>query len=183
MDGIGNRVRELRQNNEMTLQDLGKLAGLSGSFLSQLERGASAVSILALKNICQALRVSLSEFFVGVEDIVPSELKTQAPESALNKDVVINATEGSIRYTFISRDAPGKLEVNVGHFTSQDQLPLSSHEGEEYGYVLQGILRLTIAGEQYVLHSGNTYHFPSATPHKYEAVGDQEVTVLWVKLL
>lgn len=183
MDGIGGRVRELRLKHGMTLQDLGEAAELSGSFLSQLERGSSSVSVIALGNICQALGVTLSEFFARVENVVPPELNVQEFSPTLGKDVVINTTDGAIKYKFISRSAPGKLEVAIGHFTKQDHLPLTSHEGAEYGYVLQGVLRLIVAGETYVIRPGNSYHFPSATPHQYEVEGDEPVTVLWVKVI
>ena len=183
MNEFGDRVRELRLKRRLTLQDLGKKAELSGSFLSQLERGSSSVSIVALSSICAGLGVSLSEFFAGVENVIPAEIRSKKSPTAMGNDVIINVTDGAIKYKFISKDAPGKLEVAVGHFTRDDQLPLTSHEGEEHGYILQGVLRLTIGNDVYVLHPGNSYSFPSATPHKYEAADDEPVTVVWVKSL
>jgi len=183
MDGVAERVRQLRLERELTLQQLGQRAGLSASFLSQLERGDSSVSLAALEGICKGLDITLSRFFEGVGSVVPPELNSPTHAAVSSRNVVVNLTDGAIKYRFISHDTPGKLEVMVGRFTADDQLPVSSHEGEEYGYVLEGTLQLTLGAETHVLNRGNSYHFPAASPHQYTAIGKKEVVVLWLKLI
>jgi transcriptional regulator with XRE-family HTH domain len=60
---IGNHVRRVRNQAEMTLRQLAVTTGLSESFLSQFERGQTQASVGSLRRIAEALQISLSELF------------------------------------------------------------------------------------------------------------------------
>jgi len=186
MDQVGERIRALRLQLGWTLKDLADRCDLSTSFLSQVERGLSSVSITSLHIICHALGLTLAEFFQGAGG-APSPSPIGPPRSQVlkpNDQPVINVSDAAIKYRFLSRDFPGRqFEIMIGEISPGYYYPPSRHEGEEFGYVLEGRLRLTIGEETYALGPGDSYHFMATTPHGYEAEGADVVKVLWVQTL
>ena len=63
MDEIHNKIKTLRLDRNFTLKELSEQTGLSLSFLSQIERGASSLSITSLKKISDALEIHINYFF------------------------------------------------------------------------------------------------------------------------
>ena len=57
------------------------------------------------------------------------------------------------------------------------------HEGEEFGYVLEGEIELNVAGRPYRLNKGDTFHFRSERAHSYRNVGRKKARVLWTRHL
>jgi len=183
MDRIGKLLRQLRLEKGLSLKALGNTCNVSSSFLSQAERGLCAISISTLERVCEALGTSLAQFFFLLEPnpsptpVAPAVLRSEDQNSVIQSDA-------SIRYWFLSRDFPGRLfEVVIGEIPTGYVYPLSSHGGEEFGYLLEGELRLLLGEDEHILHSGDSYHFGAFAEHGYEAVGDTNVRILWVQTL
>lgn len=70
---LGSRVRALREQRELTQQELAHRAGLAIQTVSRVERGRIGLSVGRLADICRALAITLSDFFAGV-DLEPEEL-------------------------------------------------------------------------------------------------------------
>ena len=65
---IGKKIRQLRLQNDLTLEDLASRSELTKGFLSQLERNLTSPSISTLEDILEALGTNLSEFFHEEEE-------------------------------------------------------------------------------------------------------------------
>ena len=185
MNEVGQRIRDLRQERGWTLKNLAARTGLSTSFLSQVERGLSSVSIGSLATICHSIGVELSEFFHSidrkVETVLSDPQRTEVVRVADQPS--INLSDATIRYQFLSREFPGReLEVLIAEITPGYHYPPSPHEGEEFGYVLEGNLRLTVEDEVHHLGPGDSYHLNASTSHGFEAEGDADVKLLWVQV-
>jgi quercetin dioxygenase-like cupin family protein len=167
----------------MTLKSLAALCHVSTSFLSQAERGLCSISIPTLERICDGLGLTLSEFFA---ELGASAREAKAPPMVLRSEEqhAVSLSEAAIKYRFLSRDFPGRLfEVVIGEIPAGYVYPSASHDGEEFGYLIQGELRLTLGEEEYLLHPGDSYHFGPHTEHGYEAIGSEPVRLLWVQTL
>lgn len=186
MDAVGQHIRELRQERDWTLKELANRCALSTSFISQVERGLCSISIASLYTICEALDVKLADFFAQVDALVGDSLlsdRTTAVMKAQDQTAII-ISDAAIKYRFLSRDFPGrKFEILIGEISPGYYYPPVPHKGEEFGYVLEGRLRLEIGDTTYVLGQGDSYHFGSMTPHGYAVEGDKPVKVLWVGTL
>jgi len=186
MDDVGQRIRDLRQKRDWTLKQLADRCDLSTSFLSQVERGLSSVSITSLHIICQALGITLADFFGdSTRPKDPSSLVRGASEVTKVADQpVINVSDAAIRYRFLSHEFPGRqFEILIGEISPGYHYPPAPHEGEEFGYVLEGQLKMTIGDEVYALGPGDSYHFSASIAHGYEAESEKGVKVLWVQTL
>jgi len=71
------------------------------------------------------------------------------------------------------------MEMIIGTFPPDYRYPPNKHPGEEFGYVLEGSLILTVEGIQFVLHAGDTYHFESGRVHMYATSSTEGARVLW----
>lgn len=172
MEDIGRRVRALRQRKGWTLQELSDRCGLSVSFLSQVERGLSSLSIVSLYAICDALGVPAPDLL--------AEPKKSSPVLRASDQPSIHLPNVSVVYRWLSGEFSGRvIEVLIGEFPPGYQHPLAPHEGEEFGYVLEGRLVLRMESDEHVLGPGDSYHFPATIPHGYKTSEQEGARVLW----
>ncbi len=183
MARIGETLRKLRLERNLTLRQLADQCELSASFLSQAERELSAISVSTLERVCGVLGMSLREFFLASDP--PDSMDSPYSQVLHSIDQpAVNLSKASIRYRFLSCDFPGRLfEVVLGEIPVGYTFAVASHEGEEFGYLLAGRLRLSFEGTDHVLGPGDSYHFGPHTMHGYEAIGDEDVRLLWVQTL
>jgi len=168
----------------MTLRELSKACGLSVSFLSQIERGLSSFSIPSLRAICQALDVSLAEMLVISNGPGKAFLADPRPPTITKGDnrSYINLSDTSVKYRFLSGGFPGRaFEALIGELSPGSAHPPSSHEGEEFGYVLAGAARLQVGEETHTLGKGDSYHLLASTPHGCSSEEDSGAKILWVQ--
>lgn len=158
---IGERLGALRRARGLTLQEMGNRCGLSVSFLSQIERGLSAPSIVSLYRICQALGVPISQ-------LLPDSVIDSSPVQYYQLQPPLRISKKGVSYYCLSRNFPGRqLEILINVFPPGYRHPPASHKGEEFGYVLSGDLILSAEGKEYVLGPGDSFHFPSEKAHAY----------------
>jgi transcriptional regulator with XRE-family HTH domain len=184
MISFGARTRQLRTARGLSLAQLAKRCDCTASFLSQVERGLSSISIPVLGTVCEALSISLSQFFSGLE-ADGREGAVKDPLSSVlrvGEQVGINLSKAAIKYRFLTRDLPLRgFDIVVGEIPSGYVYPPAAHEGEEFGYILEGRLRLWIEDRDVDLGPGDSYHVVSTSPHGYQALGSDAVKVLWVQ--
>jgi transcriptional regulator with XRE-family HTH domain len=174
LEDIGKKVQQLREANGWSLQELARRTGLSASFLSQLERGRCSVSITTLDRVATELGVTIGFFFPQVKN---GRNRTTAAER-----VVIQASGSLLSYEKLSGDFPGRI-MEAFLITMQPgemQDTPYRHEGEEFGFILEGTLTMAIDNETVELHPGDSVHFQSTQPHTWENRGDRPVRAVWV---
>jgi quercetin dioxygenase-like cupin family protein len=75
------------------------------------------------------------------------------------------------------------FEILIGELPPNYHYPPVAHEGEEFGFVLEGRLALRVGEESYELGPGDSYHFLATVPHGYETDEQETARVLWVQTL
>jgi len=187
MDGVGEKIRAMRKQKGWTLERLASEAGLSTSFISQVERGRSAASLASLDCIATSLGTTLPEMLGGPLDdisVVMQSAGSGTPSPCSGASSRVGICRGTIGYRFLSQDLTGReLEIIIGELPGDAEFEPAAHAGEEFGYVLEGRLALRYNGEDYELEAGDSYHFKATTPHGYRALGRGGARVLWVQTL
>ena len=174
---MGQKIRELRLENQLTLEEAAERAGCTPGFLSQVERNQAVPSITMLYAIAQALGVKVTHFF-------PRTAPTAKVVRANNRDTF--RFEGSfIAYSLLSTGFPDRaLEMLLVEIDPMDNaLPADefrSHPGEEFAYVLEGTLRMYIGDGIHDLGPGDSVHFQSMVKHRAENPGDRPTLYLSV---
>jgi transcriptional regulator with XRE-family HTH domain len=174
LSSFGERLRELRVQHGLTLQELAAQSGLSKAFLSRLESGDRQASISAALTLSKIFRVSLASLF-----------ESPAARSFCTIIRAADAVEKSangLRFTPLSNAdrffnvRPMRVKVSPSRRGSEHY----RHEGEEWVYVLHGKLTLSLAGRTYDLEEGDAAHFESRLPHRLIARGGREAEILVV---
>jgi transcriptional regulator with XRE-family HTH domain len=174
---MGQKIRELRLDNRLTLEEAAERAGCTPGFLSQVERNQAVPSISMLYAIAQALGVQVTHFFP----------RTASMAKVVRADERYTFRfEGSfIVYSLLSTGfLDRKLELLLVEVDPIDQaLPADefrSHPGEEFAHMLEGTLRLWIGDAVYDLRPGDSAHFKSTVKHRVENPGDRPAIYLSV---
>jgi transcriptional regulator with XRE-family HTH domain len=174
---MGSRIRELRQTRELTLQELAEMSGLSTSMLSLVERGRASPSIGSLIVIASALGVTMSDLLVNGPDS-DEKIVVRASEAR-----VVETAEHVVR-RLMREDRARGVSVAVNEYaphTGSTEHPIT-HEGFEYGFVLQGELTVEVDGTRHVLRQGDLIAYSSRRKHKIWNHGRIKVRTLWFNL-
>jgi quercetin dioxygenase-like cupin family protein len=147
------------------------------SFLSQVERGLSSLSISSLLAICRALEVPVTYFVTAPTD-GPFVLKAGKPRSRLQIE------DSHVTYNLLSGPMPDRmLEALIAEFPPGYDHPLITHEGEEFGYVLEGRLFLRVGEKEHTLEPGDSFHIFSSQAHTIRNPAKETARILWVMTL
>ena len=171
---LGTRIRSLRQARHLTLRDVAVQAGVTESFLSQVERDVTSPSIATVRRIARALDLSIAQLFAEDADagrVVRREARRRIAYPGLR------AVD-----EFLTSNMAGRLQVILstiepGGGTGAE--PYTHDSDEEVAVVLSGVLDLWVGDEHYVLRDGDAITYPSRLPHWNVNQGDEPVTVIF----
>jgi mannose-6-phosphate isomerase-like protein (cupin superfamily)/DNA-binding XRE family transcriptional regulator len=162
----------------MTMANLAAAVQCSESFISKIEAGKASPSLNMLHRISQVLATNIGELFSPINDldgVILRQGKRPIIEHTLRKGRQISLER------LLTPDKDNLLQAFLHHLEPDAASEgLIVHAGEEFGYVLEGSIELTVGKQQYVLNSGDTFHFPSEQPHGYRNVGSGVAKILWV---
>jgi DNA-binding transcriptional MerR regulator/mannose-6-phosphate isomerase-like protein (cupin superfamily) len=168
---IGVRLRQLRTKRRLSLARVAKAVGISLGFLSALERSHMSASVATLRKLARFYKTNILDFFDPAESnsrVVPAE-KRKVLEAGPGVRMELLAWGNTVMEPHLFRVAP-----QAGSGESY------THEGEEFLYVLQGELQISLEADEYRLKPGDSFYFESATPHRWKNPGRTETWVLWV---
>lgn len=174
---IGKKVKQLRVEKELTLKDLSEMTNLSTGFLSQLERGLTTVAIDSLEQISKALNVDLSFFFIK-----PTAKRGNIIRS-YEKEIMQIEHSKFIHYQ-LTKDLNDKTmlarQIELLPTISEEEIVTYTHEGEEFVYVLEGVLTIFLENERVELYPGDCYHINSMMGHNWGNYTNKVVKLLEV---
>ncbi len=174
---IGDRLRTLRQEREMTLQELAEITDLSPSMLSLVERGRAAPSIQSLIVIANALNVTMSDLMA-----TDQSARESIVVRASNQPFVKTAQNVIRRVLREDRSRGISLAINEYEPETGSSLKRGAHSGFEYGFVLEGTLTVELEKVTYQLKAGDLIAFESKRPHRFWNNGSKRVRTLWINL-
>lgn len=176
---IGTRVKQLRTKKKLTLKQLSDMTGLSTGFLSQLERGISTIAIDSLSKVAASLDVELSSFFhhnahIAGEPVTRSfeqqyvQTGSRIAESVLSQEVLG------------FEHLPRLVQILPSAQAGEPPTEMYSHLGEEFLYILEGILTVYISGKEYVLYPGDSIQIHSDHQHNWANRTNRNVRFLQI---
>lgn len=177
---LGFRLRLARRAKALTLKELARRSRCSESLLSKVENGKALPSLPLVHRLVQVLETNISWLFEETEP-----LDSPVSRAGRRPVVTLDNHPGDGNGISFERIVPFKeghlLQGNIHHIAvGGDSGSPITHEGEEVGYVLAGHIELTLDKENYLLEAGDSFCFPSNTPHSYRNVGKERASILWV---
>ncbi|MDO4976540.1 MAG: XRE family transcriptional regulator [Eubacteriales bacterium] len=170
---IGKKIRDLRNQNGLTQQELADRTELTKGYISQLERGQVTPSVITLLDLIECLGTTASEFFEEAheEQIVYSE------DGFFEK---IDEGQNSIQWivpTAQNNQMEPLLVVIQPHQTLPEDKP---HDGEEFGYLIEGEIVLHLDENTYDVKEGQSFYYPANRMHYIENISDEPAKFVWV---
>lgn len=158
----------------MTLEELARAAGTSAAHLSRVESGARQPSLDGLLRLAAGLGVPFSELFEEPKEPGPGTV-VRGAEAPFFEGV-------GFRFQPLVPEAgpAGLMAVKVVFPADRVDPEHHEHEGQEWLYVLQGRLRLTLGAERTVLEPGDAAFFDARLPHAFDVLSEEDVEVLMV---
>ncbi len=154
------RLRELRRERGLTLQQVGERASIDVSTLSRLESGKRRLALDHIPGLAAALGVSTDEL-----------LGSSAPEDPRVRSVP-RSHDGLTVWPLTRRGSAGGLHAYKIHISPERRTPpdeLAVHEGHDWLYVLSGRLRLLLGEDDLTIDPGDAVEFTTWTPHWFGA--------------
>ena len=182
-NAIGEKIRHIRENNEMTIKELADASHCSVEFIIDLENGAYIPSLTPLLKIARVLGVRLGTFLDDAPQTGPFMVKSGKSENITHFSGSYNNLEEST-LDFYSL-AYGKQDWHMEPFIIEvspktGENKLSSHEGEEFIYVLNGEIEILYGQEKYQLKTGDSIYYDSIIPHELHASNGIKARILAV---
>ncbi len=167
LDAVGQRLRSLRQQRQLTLAGLSAATGISTSTLSRLESGDRKPTLELLLALARAYQVALDDL-VGAPPAGDPRVRLQ-PFRRHDRTLIplTQRPSGPRAYKMIVPPA--------GPDTDTEQ---KAHEGYEWMYVLSGRLRLRLADHDFVMKSGEVAEFDTRVPHWFGSAGPEPAELL-----
>ncbi len=169
---IGSKIRQLRLQRDLTQEELANRTELTKGYISQLENDLCSPSIATLKDILDALGVSLQEFFAETKEekivFTPLDYFQSTNGDCEVTWLVANSQKNEMEQIVLTLPIDGQSEV---------RLPF---EGEEFGYVLEGKIILKTKNEVYKLKKGDCFAIDGKKEHFIKNNNNGKSKVLWV---
>lgn len=169
----GIKLREIRKNMGLTLEDVSKKTKFTKSFISQIENGKNSPSIASLKKICASLNTTISELF---------ENERSAVHVLKKSDYTVVEHDGSI-FSFMATQFSGrKLEPLLIEISPHGEVSSKSYQmkGEKFAYLIKGQVEFLISDEVYILKEGDLIYFTLNIPYKFKNITGEKVVLLCV---
>lgn len=171
---MGGKIRKMRLAQGLSLGKLAKKVNKTSSYLSQIERGLAEPSLSALREIAEALEVPIFHFLV--ENNKPGEIVRKDERKKMK------FPDSHLTFELLSPDLNHMMEIirvklEPGASTSEET---TSHKGEEFIMILNGIMEIQIADEYHELNEGDSIYYLASIPHKTTNIGDDELIFLSV---
>lgn len=172
---VGARIKEIRKKEKKTLAEISSHAGISVSFLSQIENGKSALTLVTLNKIADALGVPIKNLLE--ENPAPSNYVRNNKSSNIQGFQKHYKSFDILSGRFDSRELDAFHLVMAPNFEDCEEL---EHPGEEFYYILKGTVTVVIDNTVYEAKAGESIHFPSSHIHKVVNRSDEELEMICV---
>lgn len=174
---IGIKLKDTRLLNNMTIQELTNKSGVSSNMISRIERGLTIPSVEILMKLSLVFGKSINFF---VEEVTTTH-EIVFSSTGKRKKTVYDDEQNMETESFTSglRDPQFTsflCTVKKGGSSGSENM---YHPGDELIYILEGTIRITVAGETHLLESGDSLSFKSHLPHRWDNVGDGDAKVIW----
>jgi transcriptional regulator with XRE-family HTH domain len=172
---LGERLKAIRLLRRRTLKDVAAAAGVSESFVSQLERGRSSASVATLQRLAAALGIEVSDLFAPEGLPRPRVLRREA------RQLLVWGLLG--RKALLTPKPFHALEVVAAEFDpggSTGDETYTHGDSEELLVVVKGRVHLQLGTDIYDLGTGDSVHYRSSTPHRVSNSGEERAEVLFV---
>lgn len=174
---LAQRLRGLRDALEMSPEELAADCGIDTDTLLRYESGLHDIPVSFLQRLASRNGVELTALLFGQEPKMSSYYVSRKGKGVKVERRAAYSYE-DLAAGFRQRNmAPFMVTISPDHTAGTVHSP-NTHEGQEFNYVLEGDVEITVGNMVTVLHPGDSIMFDSMRPHALRAVGDKDVKMI-----
>lgn len=180
---VGEKIRQIREIKKVSLDELSVRSGIEISLLQRIEKEKNVPSLAPLIKIARALGVRLGTFLDDSDDYGPVVVRANEYHKGLRITSQESESREHLNFFSLAYDKAGRnmepfiIDIEPGQ---QSDYMLSSHEGEEFIYVLEGEIEINYGKEIFRLEKGDSIYLDSIVIHNVHAGNNQAAKILAV---
>jgi len=175
---IGDKIRKLRKQENITLKELSQKSGVALATLSRMENNKMTGTFESHVNIAKALGVALPELY---SDVIIEEKKAELLPHSATSDTFVHSTKSSFKIlankVLSKKMMPVLLTIQPAGRTNKEEAQKGS---EKFIYVLEGELEAVIGDERYKVGKKDSLYFYASSPHYFINIGKGPVSAICV---
>lgn len=165
---VGEKIKAIRESKNISLQALAENSGLELDLVKQIEDNTNIPGLSPLIKIARALGVRLGTFLDDSDCLGPEVCRAGSAEKSMSTSNTKSRSNSHLDFTSLASHKAGRsMEPFIINIEPADTntLILSSHEGEEFIYVLEGVVKIIYGRDQYLLEKGDSIYYDSIVEH------------------
>ena len=182
---IGAKIKNIRESKQLSIEEVAERSGLGIEQIERIEGNLDFPSLAPLIKIARVLGVRLGTFLDDQAELGPVVCRKKDSE-ADGIGFTNNATQGHkhMDYHSLSQDKSGRhmepFLIEIAPSEEGEDFILSTHEGEEFIMVMEGIMEISYGKNTYLLEEGDSIYYDSIVPHHVHAYEGQAAKILAV---
>ena len=180
---VGEKIKSLRESRSITAEDLAVRSGLALEQIERIENNIDLPSLAPLIKIARVLGVRLGTFLDDQDETGPAICrKAEAGDSISFSNNAIQSRRHMEYHSLAKAKADRHMEPFIIDVAATDDIDfvLSSHEGEEFIYVMEGVMEICYGKNTYLLEAGDSIYYDSIVPHHVHGYQGQAAKILAV---
>jgi transcriptional regulator with XRE-family HTH domain len=181
---IGERIRQIRESKSITIADMTERSGLDEKQVATIEETGGVPSLAPLIKIARVLGVRLGTFLDDVDESGPAISRKEQYDEGISFSTKDTSSHKHMDYYSLSSAKSGRhmepFIIQIEPIKKGVDFVLSTHEGEEFIYCLEGVVEINYGTETYRLEKGDSIYYDSIVAHHVHAGGDRGAKILAV---
>jgi transcriptional regulator with XRE-family HTH domain len=179
----GKKIREYREFRQISRQDLALKSNLDINQLEKIEEKGVMPSLGHLIKVSRALGVRIGTFLDDQDQLGPVIVRSGEEKSSVSFSTKDETSREHLNFFSLAQDKSGRhMEPFIVEIepSRESDYKLSSHEGEEFIYVLEGSVEINYGKDLFHINKGDTIYLDSVVAHNVHAAGNQHAKILAV---
>ena len=180
---IGAKVKLVRENRKLSIEDVSERTNLSVEQIESIESGKLVPNLTPLIKLARVLGVRLGTFMDDDENLGPVVTKSADKKEVTRFSDRGNAVSSDLDFYTLAQNKAGRhmdpFIIDIFP-SSEEEVKLSTHEGEEFIYVLEGEVEIKYGKDTYHLSKGDSIYYESIVAHHVHSFGNENAKILAV---
>jgi quercetin dioxygenase-like cupin family protein/DNA-binding XRE family transcriptional regulator len=177
---LGERIRGAREMRELTLEDLSSRTGISVATLERVESNRAIPPLGELVRLGKALEMKMGHFISAGVDRPMCVLRADSRPKVARRGQKSSERYGYLYESLAPEKANRLMEPFLVTLIPSASVETSSHDGQEFIFVLEGRIRTKVGKEVAVLSPGDSIYYDSSHPHLVKCYGKKPAKILAV---
>lgn len=180
---VGKKIEALRNQKNITIEQLAERCGFSTEMMATIEQDQAIPSLGHLIKVARVLGIRLGTFLDDMDNLGPVVTRKNTLKQGISFSNKNSGTNANLDFYPMATDKSGRhmepfiVDINPSQVTD---IKLSSHEGEEFIYVLSGNVEISYGKETYLLSAGDSIYYDSLVDHNVHSADQAPAQILGV---